>query len=177
VTDELKDAFRHLWDKAAYQCKILKKEINKRYPALIVLPGHGALDADEHDSTDKEPGAPDLFVWYNQRLICAIEVTGSDKIETPWNIWIGKHKIDFAKKAEYPIGFFFFYGKYNQVRFFTSYEEIESVLDPPEVRTIRGLNLEYHILEYTYFKDERGFWDWFHWCLEERIETTSQVIE
>ena len=109
MTDEVKEAFAHLWEKAASQCIMIKDEIEKRYPALLVLPGHGALDADEHDSTGKEPGEPDLYVWFNQKLICAIEVTGSDKV-VPWDIWLGKHKVDFAKKAEYPIGFFFFYG-------------------------------------------------------------------
>jgi len=168
--DEVKAAFSHLWDKAAYQCKILKDEIEKRFPWLIVMPGHGALDSEEHDSKDQAPGAPDLFIFHNQRLLFAIEVTGSDKIETPWSVWLGKHKIDFARNAEYPIGFFLFFGKWNQVRMFASMEELEGVLDPPEVKTIRGLNFEYHILDRTYFKDERGFWDWFLWMLETRID-------
>ena len=167
--DEVKSAFAHLWDKAAYQCQLLKKEIESRYPWLQVLPGHGALDSEEHDSTGKAAGAPDLFVFYGQIFLCAIEVTGSDKVESPWQIWLGKHKVDFAREADYPIGFFFFFGKNNQLRLFSTYQELQSVLDPPEVKTIRGLNLQYHIIDRSYFKDERGFWDWFTWIIDERL--------
>lgn len=167
--DEVKEAFAHLWNKAAYQCTLLKREIEKRYPSLIVLPGHGALDSKEHDSTGKEPGNPDLFLWYGQQLICAIEVTGSDVIEHPFDIWLGEHKVKFALNAEYPIGFFLFYGKNNQVRYFASMDELETVLDQPKPRTIRGLTLYYHILEPSYFKNESGFWDWLQYQVETRI--------
>jgi len=165
--DEVKECFAHLWDKAAYQCRILANEIKKQYPFLNILPGHGAFDSEEHDSKDKEPGAPDLFLYHNQRLICAIEVTGSDKV-IPWSIWLGAHKVAFARRAEYPIGFFLFYGKDNSVRLFGTMEELDSVLDPPETRNIRGLNFEYHIVDRMYFKGEKGFWDWLAWMLEVR---------
>jgi len=166
--DEVKEIFAHLWDKAAYQCQYLKNEIEKKYPFLIVLPGHGALDAEEHSSKDESPGAPDLYIWYNQQLVCAIEVTGSDKV-VPWNIWLGKHKIAFARNAEYPIGFFLFYGQGNQLKLFASMEELDGVLDPPEVKNIRGMNFEYHVLDRSYFKDESGFWRWLEWMLESRV--------
>ncbi|MCK5342435.1 MAG: hypothetical protein KAR20_03475 [Candidatus Heimdallarchaeota archaeon] len=166
--DEVKEVFSHLWDKAAYQCKILKDEIEKRYPFLIVLPGHGALDAKEHDSKDELPGAPDLYVWHNQKLVCAIEVTGSDKV-IPWDIWLGKHKVEFARNAEYPIGFFLFFGKDNQLRLFASMEELDSVIEHPEVKNIRGLNFEYHVVDRIFFKGEVGFWNWFQNMLEIRL--------
>ena len=170
--DEVKACFNHLWDKAAYQCKILKDEIEKRYPFLTVTPGHGALDADEHDSKDEQPGAPDLYVWHNQRLICAIEVTGSDKV-IPYNIWLGAHKVAFARKAEYPIGFYLFYGKNNEVQFFATMEELDSVIEEPEIKNIRGLNFEYHVLDRNHFKGEIGFWNWFQWMLESRAEVVA----
>ena len=166
--DEVKEVFSQLWAKAASQCLILKDEIETRHPYLIVLAGHGALDDKEHKAKDELAGAPDLYLWHNQQLVCAIEVTGSDKV-VPWNIWLGKHKIAFARRAEYPIGFFLFYGKDNQLRLFASMEELDSVLDPPEVKTIRGLNFEYHVLDRSYFKDESGFWRWLDWMLESRI--------
>jgi len=167
--DEVKECFNQLWDKAAYQCRILKELIEEKYPWIIVLPGHGALDSDEHDSTDKQPGAPDLFLWHNQKLICAIEVTGSDKV-IPWSIWLGAHKIAFARRAEYPIGFFLFYGKDNSVRLFASMDELEGILDPPETRNIRGLNFEYHIIDRLHFKNEPGFWNWLEYLLEPQVD-------
>ena len=167
--DEVKAAFSHLWDKAAYQCQILKKEIESRYPWLTVAPGHGALDSQEHDSDGKQKGDPDLYVFYGQLLLCAIEVTGSDKIENPWTVWLGAHKAELARKAQYPIGFFFFFGKNHQLRLFATYQELQSVLDPPVSKAIRGLTLQYHILDRTYFKDERGFWAWFAWIIDERL--------
>ncbi len=166
--DEVKEVFSHLWDKAASQCLILKDEIEKLYPYLIVLPGHGALDSQEHNSKDELPGAPDLYIWHNQNLVCAIEVTGSDKV-IPYNIWLGAHKVKFARKAECPIGFFLFFGKNNQMRLFASMEELDSVLDPPEVKNIRGLNFEYHVIDRIHFKGEVGFWNWFHNMLEIRL--------
>ena len=166
--DEVKEVFSHSWEKAAYQCLILKEEIEKKYPYLVVTPGHGALDAKEHSSKDELPGAPDLYIWHNQTLVCAIEVTGSDKV-IPWNIWLGAHKVKFARNAEYPIGFFLFYGENNQLRLFASMEDLDSVIEPPEVKTIRGLNFDYHILDRAYFKDELGFWRWFDWMLESRL--------
>lgn len=169
ILDEVKQVFNHLWDKAAYQCNILKDMIEKRYPFLVVMPGHGALDAEEHDSKDEQPGAPDLYIYHNQKLICAIEVTGSDKC-IPWSIWLGKHKVEFARRQKYPIGFFLFYGKDHSVRLFGSMEELDGVLDPPKVKNIRGLNFEYHILDRNYFKDEKGFWNWLHFQIETRAE-------
>ena len=166
--DEVKQTFAHLWDKAASQCIILKDEIEKLYPFLIVLPGHGALDSQEHNSKDELPGAPDLYIWHNQNLVCAIEVTGSDKVIS-YNIWLGAHKVKFARKVEYPIGFFLFFGKNNQMRLFASMEELDSVLDPPEVKNIRGLNFEYHVIDRIHFKGEVGFWNWFQNMLEIRL--------
>lgn len=166
--DEVKQTFRHLWDKAAVQCRILKVEIESRFPYLTVTPGHGALDAEEHDSKDEQSGAPDLYIWYNQKLVCAIEVTGSDKV-IPWIIWLGAHKVEFARRAEYPIGFFLFYGNNNQMRLFGSMEELDSVIDDPEVKNIRGLNFEYHVVERCHFKDEVGFWNWLAFQVECRI--------
>lgn len=168
--DEVKACFNHIWDKASYQCNLIKREIEQRHPYLTVIGGHGALDAEEHDSQGKESGAPDLFLYYGQRLVCAVEVTGSDKI-IPWSIWIGKHKVEFAEKAKYPVAFFFFYGKNNEIRYFISYDEIRSVLEPPKVRTIRGLNFEYHILDVSYVKGEMEFWNWLQYCIELFQET------
>lgn len=173
--DEVKACFVHLWDKAAYQCNILKNEIEKRYPYLTILPGHGALDAKEYISKDEESGAPDLYIYCNQQLICAIEVTGSDKV-IHWNVWLGAHKIDFARRQKYPIGFFLFFGKQNDVRLFASMDELESVLERPQIKNIRGLNFEYHVLDRTYFKDELGFWDWLQWTIEYRLERLGIVI-
>lgn len=166
--DEVKQTFSHLWDKAAYQCLLLKDEIERRLPYLTVLPGHGALDADEHDSKDEQSGAPDLYIWHEQKLVCAVEVTGSDKV-IPYHIWLGAHKVKFARSADYPIGFFLFYGANNEVRLFGSMEELDSVIKDPEVKNIRGLNFEYHVLDRNYFKDEIGFWNWLAFQVECRI--------
>jgi hypothetical protein len=174
--DEVKECFNHLWDKASYQCNLLKREIEKQYPYLTIVAGLGALDNEEHDSSNKEHGAPDLYIYYGQKLICAIEVTGSDKVSNPWKVWIGKHKIDFARKQKYPIGFFFFFGGNNQLRLFTSFEEIKTILEPPEVKTIRGLNFEYHILDVTYFKGESSLWNWLQCCIDLLADVEVRVI-
>jgi len=173
--DEVKECFVHLWDKAAYQCNILKNEIEKRYPYLTIMPGHGALDADEHSKKDEQPGAPDLYIYFNQHLVCAIEVTGSDKV-IPWNVWLGAHKIAFARQQKYPIGFFLFFGKQNDVRLFASMAELENVLESPQIKNIRGLNFEYHVLDRIYFKDEMGFWDWLKWTIECRLSEVGVEI-
>lgn len=167
--DEVKQTFNHLWSKAASKCLILKDEIEKKFPYLVVTPGHGALDAQEHDSKDESAGAPDLYIWHGQKLICAVEVTGSDKV-IPYNIWLGAHKVKFARNAEYPIGFFLFYGKNNEVRLFGSMEELDSVIEDPEVKNIRGLNFEYHVLDRNYFKDEKGFWNWLEYMVDTRVD-------
>ena len=168
--DEVKACFSKLWDKAAYQCQLLKNEIERQFPFLTVMGGKGAFDS-EHHTENSESGEPDLFLYYGQRLICAVEVTGSDKVANPWKIWIGAHKIKFAETAKYPLGFFFFYGKDNQMRYFTTYDEIKTVVEPVKIRTIRGLNFEYHILDNSYFKDEAAFWNWLQYCIENFQET------
>ena len=164
----LRDNYLGMWQKSAYLENLVKKEIERRYPALRVEMGKGAGSPFEHDPPIQTPvGAPDLYVYYGRKLICEIEVTGSDKI-VPKEAWIAHHKVSYAKKLDDPdsYGIILFYGKNHQIRYFATAATIFKLSKGAEIREIRGYKESYHVIPTAYLKSETGFWVWFQWRLE-----------
>jgi len=164
----IRENYIGLWQKSAYLENLVKKEIEKRYPALRIETGKGV--GSKFVTADTAPvGAPDLFVFYGNRLICEIEVTGSDKVIPP-TVWFGHHKFRYTKSLKDPdsYGAFFFYGPKHQVRYFATASDIFRHTKGEAIKNIRGLKEKYHIIPAVYLKSERGFWEWLQ-CRIERI--------
>jgi len=157
-----------MWEKSAYLENLVKSEIERRYPALRIENGKGAGSSLE--TVDTAPvGSSDLFVYYGSKLICEIEVTGSDKVIPP-TAWIAHHKVNYAKTLEDSdsYGVFLFYGPNHQIRYFATASDIFKHTRGEARKTIRGLKETFHIIPVVYLRSERGFWEWLQ-CRIEKI--------
>lgn len=96
------------WAKAARNCQQIHNDLRRWFPDLDFPLGFGALSPKE-ETKDHEKAEPDIFVKFVGVTIAGIEVTGSEKIPCPNEIWIGHHKIEYAKKADFPIAYVLFY--------------------------------------------------------------------
>ena len=137
----LRDNYLGMWQKSAYLETLVKKEIERRYPALRIETGKRASSSLEIGEGIPETvvGAPDLYVYYGRKLICEIEVTGSDKI-VPKEAWIAHHKVSYAKNLDDPdsYGIVLFYGKNHQIRYFATAPTIFKLSKSAEIKEIRG---------------------------------------
>ena len=130
----LQDAYSGLWEKAANDCKQLAKILEHIFPDLTIKPGYGAFSSeklDDYDFKKHERGAADLFLYdATDKIICAIEVTGSDRINmySGRNIWIRPDKVTYMRKmkAEFPVFGFFVYRNCQRVLNLPIIEKYES---------------------------------------------------
>lgn len=166
----LRESYKGTWQKSAYQESLLKNEIERRFPKLVILGGKGSFRKDEV-LEDAPIGAPDLFLYFPHEEIgnlpvCEIEVTGSDKL-VPNILWVGHHKVKYLLELEDPssYGIFFFFGKNHQVRYFMRGDYLLKTVRQYDVqeKNIRGVKEFYHLIPSSYFLNESGFWSWLMW--------------
>ncbi len=102
----LQDMYKEHWEKAANDCKYVKATLEHEFPGIDIFPGHGALSSD-YEYGKHERGSADLYVFKDDIRICAIEVTGSDRMNINDNnmIWLRPDKIEYMrnKRKEYPV--------------------------------------------------------------------------
>lgn len=139
-----KNLYRDQWKKAAENCKQVIGDLTAGFAqaGLKLRSGHGALSCDE-ESSDHNHGEPDIFLLFNDNIIGGIEVTGSDRVNWPCEVWIGAHKMKYARKVYFPIAFVLFYP--NERRFVTA-KMVTSYAPEPEERTVYGGIEHYHVL-------------------------------
>jgi hypothetical protein len=168
----LRESYRGTWKKSAYQENLLKREIERRFPKIIISGGKGSFREDEVVQ-DAPIGAPDLYLFFNLESgvipICEIEVTGSDKV-VPNILWIGHHKVKYLLELEDPssYGVFFFFGKSHQMRYFMRGDYLLKMIRQYDVqeKIIRGVKEFYHLIPSSYFLNEAGFWSWLLWRMD-----------
>jgi len=96
------------WEKAAKNCQQVHNDLRRWFPDLDFPLGFGALSAKE-ETKEHDSAEPDIFVKFVGVTIAGIEVTGSERINAPSELWIGHHKIEYAINAQFPIMYVLFY--------------------------------------------------------------------
>lgn len=144
--ETLKDTYVNQWAKAARNCQQVHTDLRRWFPDLCFPLGHGAI-SDKWENGEHESGEVDIFVTFAGHTIAGIEVTGSQNVNYPCEVWIGHHKIKYADTKDFAIAYVLFYK--NGVRVCTA-ENVRRYSPEPQPRRIFG-NLEYyHILEPRY---------------------------
>jgi hypothetical protein len=97
---------------------------------------------EEHTEHDK--GEPDIFVCWQGCVVCAVEVTGSDKVSMPVDVWISKTKMEYAAAAKFPVAYALYYlGS----RHFVAAGTVRQNAAKPQERIIGGYSEYYHVLD------------------------------
>lgn len=88
--------------------------MKKKFPQLTIKPGLGSETGEWLKMPPDQRGGPDLTLYHEYEILCYIEVTGSDKINVPQELYVRPDKLNFAEmKGEK----FWFYLEYkNGVR-------------------------------------------------------------
>lgn len=145
---DLRKLYSDAWIKSATQELIILETLKQWFedwPLRIELGGHGSGSTDFDDS-DHVKSTPDILIrgdLESTEIIAAIEVTGSNKVTWPCEIWIAKHKQDFAKSVPYPVAYALFYG---QEQRFTTARIVEFQRLSIEEKYPRGVPEMYYIL-------------------------------
>ncbi len=142
-SEALKKSYANQWAKAARNCQQVHNDLRKWFRDLIFPLGHGALSKFVEEG-EHEAGEVDIFVKFNYAIIAGVEVTGSANVDYSCDVWIGNHKIKYAKTKDLPIIYVLFYN--NAVRIVDAKTVIRRGPED-EPRRVFG-NLEhYHIVE------------------------------
>lgn len=133
--------------KAAKDCKETLRDLKAWFPNNEIsfkLGYYGESDKLELKHREHEKGEPDIFVYWKDAVCCAVEVTGSDKVRMPALVWIGKHKMDYAQAAKFPVGYALYYlGS----RWFVPAGRVKQESGEAETKKIGGYSEYYHVLE------------------------------
>lgn len=132
------------WAKAAKNCEQVIGDLTAAFASegLKLRAGHGALSCEE-DNSQHDQGEPDIFLIYNANIIGGIEVTGSNRVTWPCEVWIGHHKMKYARKVFFPVGFVLFY---NGERRFVTAQMVNNYSPDFQERTVYGTIEHYHVL-------------------------------
>lgn len=141
-----KEKYKDTWAKAANDTLRVISDIEGWIDDshLLLESGKGAITDQIVEDQDHESGAPDIFLIYYGQVIGAIEVTGSNRVSFPCDVWIGKHKIDYFKNAGLPIAYVIVYK--NERRFVTGHIVITYAPLPEKIYP-RGSPEWYHVLK------------------------------
>ena len=141
-----KEKYKDTWKKAAKDTLQVIADIEgwTDNPNLLLESGKGAVTDDILQDDNHESGAPDIFLLYYGQVIGAVEVTGSNRVSFPCDVWIGKHKIDYFRNAGIPIAYVLVYK--NEKRFVTGHM-VRSYVPMPTKLYPRGLPEWYHVLK------------------------------
>lgn len=107
------------WKKHYENVEALRDELITRFPQLekSMKFGLGAMTDEWIKVPPEEKGEADIMMYYEYKLVCYIEVSGSDKVRMPNTIWIRPDKLKHAKGKEEETWFYMVYP--NEVRVLT----------------------------------------------------------
>ena len=154
--NEFKENYVSTWAKAARNCQRIHNDLRGWFPSLCFPLGHGAISS-EWENGEHDKGEVDIFVMLGGRTIAGIEVTGSAKVDYPCNVWIGHHKIKYAKEQRFQVAYVLFYN--NQIRFVDAKTVIEYAPDAKE-RRVFGNKEFYHVLDHWHTQPYRSLKEW-----------------
>jgi len=146
--------------KAAMDCKHTLRDLKEWFPDKKItfkLGYHADSDKLVLEHTEHERGEPDIFVLWENKITCAIEVTGSDKISMPALVWIAKHKMEYAAAAKFPVAFALYYlGS----RWFLPSNKVRQWAAKPQTRMISGYSEYYHVIDPAHLSKFEALEEW-----------------
>ncbi len=98
-----KRPYSPLWKQHADKVKALYDELIKRFPSLekSIRIGLGADSSELIKIPPHQKDEPDLDVYHKYKLLCHIEISGSEKVRVPpGDIWIRPGKIALGVEKE-----------------------------------------------------------------------------
>ena len=123
---DFKAAYCDQWAKAACNVLFTLEQIAPliQFPFKIES-GYGAISSDRLEG-EHERSQPDILIYGpdrsqgldREKIVAAIEVTGSNKVIFPCVSWIAEHKLQYARAVDFPIAYVLFFA--NQIRFVTA---------------------------------------------------------
>jgi len=109
-------SYSTLWKRHWEKVEALREKLIKRFPKLenAMRFGLGAITDKWLKIPPDEKGEPDIMIYCEYKLLCYIEVSGSDKVRMPNSIWIRPDKLEHAKSKEEETWFYMVYP--NEIR-------------------------------------------------------------
>lgn len=106
-----KSTYSKLWAKHKQNAKELLDNLLEKFPSLkgCIKTGLGATTDEWLKMPPEEKNEPDFNLYKDYECFCHIEVSGSDKINMPGDIWIRPGKIEEAEKKGIPCFFYMVY--------------------------------------------------------------------
>lgn len=156
---EGKEFYATIWAKASMDCKQTLLDLQAWFPnhEITVSPGYHALSVGMEEHTEHDPGEPDIFIRWQGCVVCAVEVTGSDKVSMPVDVWISKTKMEYAAAARFPVAYALYY---RGSRHFVPADKVRQHAAKPETKTIGGYAEYYHVLDPTHVSNFRDLQEW-----------------
>lgn len=145
-TNNMKETYINHWAKAARNCQQVHNDLRRWFRDLIFPLGHGAISSKE-EHAEHEAGEVDIFVQFGFVTLAGVEVTGSTNVDFPCEVWIGHHKIKYAKKQSFPIAYILFYK--NAVRFVEA-KTVQRRAPKAVLRRVYGNKEYYHVVDPDY---------------------------
>ena len=145
--------------KASMDCKQTLLDLQAWFPnhEISFRLGHLALSDKLEEGYEHERGEPDIFVRWQGCVVCAVEVTGSDKVSMPVDVWISKTKMEYAEAARFPVAYALYY---RGSRHFVPADKVRQHAAKPETKTIGGYAEYYHVLDPCHVSKFRDLEEW-----------------
>ena len=156
---EGKEFYADTWAKASMDCKQTLLDLQAWFPnhEITVRPGYHALSVNMEEYTEHDSGEPDIFVRWQGCIVCAVEVTGSDKVSMPVDVWIPKTKMEYAAAARFPVAYALYY---RGSRHFVPADKVRQHAAKPETKTIGGYAEYYHVLDPCHVSKFQDLQEW-----------------
>jgi hypothetical protein len=159
-------SYHTLWKRHWEKVEKLKDKLIERFPSLenSMKFGLGAVTDKWLKIPPDQKGEPDIFVYHEYQLLCCIEVSGSDKVRMPNDIWIRPDKLTHAKEHEEESWFYMEYP--NQTRVLTreiverNKNNIKTVRIKWDKTRKRKVSEDYIAVPYRESFDEEEMFDW-----------------
>lgn len=112
-------SYSTLWKRHWEKVEVLREKLIKRFPQLenAMRFGLGSITDKWLKIPPEEKGEPDFMIYHEYKIVCNIEVSGSDKVKMPNSIWIRPDKLEHAKSKEEETWFYMVYP--NEIRVLT----------------------------------------------------------
>jgi hypothetical protein len=163
-SDPYKPIYEPLWKQHSEKVKVLAGSITSRYPILKdgVVFGFGAATDKYLDSKPREKNEPDINLRYNGKLLCSIEVSGTDKVAVPpGDIWLRPGKIGLSINKEVEGFPYWFWMKYKNKVYVLRAGELKGVkLTVEMMKLYKNVPERYARIPLLYAHPESYLFEW-----------------
>lgn len=112
-------SYSTLWKRHWEKVEALRNKLIERFPQLekSLKFGLGAITDEWLKIPPDEKGEPDFYIYHEYKLVCFVEVSGSDKVKMPDVIWVRPDKMGHAQEKKEETWFYMVYP--NEIRVLT----------------------------------------------------------